>query len=575
MKPNLTLFITTISFAIGLQISYAGSATWNLNARASDWSTPSDWTPRTVPNGPDDVATYATSSVNTVSVSAAIEVNSIIFNPGGDAFTITANSTFTLTISGAGITNNSGIAQNFVTAAGTDYNEFGTITFTGAASAGSQTVFTNKPGTAAASGSGHIYFFSTSTAGNGTFVNQGSAETFGGETDFYDSSSAGDGIFTNQSGGVFAGVTAFYDTSSAGNATVTNIGSGTQGGSIRFHDNSTAGNAAITANGAPLAGTFGSDIQFLDFSSAGDATVIANGGSDFTGVTGFYGSSTAGNATLICKSGPADTYGGSIAFYYSSSGGTARIEVLGKGRFFLDQSRDIPKVAIGSLEGDGLVFLEGNALRVGGNNLSTVFSGIIQDGPYGGVGGSLTKTGRGVLILTNSNSYPGGTVIKHGGLLVNNTGGSGTGSGPVQVDSGTLAGKGIVTGAVTIGTGSGPGATLTPGSSGPGVFVIQNTLVFNSDATYHWSLSTPMSKGAEVMANGVTINSGAHFSVFGVGGGTFPPGTEFTVINNTAETPIGGAFSNLPDGSAFTVGGSTFQANYEGGTGNDLTLTVQ
>lgn len=40
-------------------------------------------------------------------------------------------------------------------------------------------------------------------------------------------------------------------------------------------------------------------------------------------------------------------------------------------------------------------------------------------------------------------------------------------------------------------------------------------------------------------------------------------------------TPIGGTFSNLPDGSAFTVGSNTFQANYEGGSGNDLTLGVQ
>ena len=33
-------------------------------------------------------------------------------------------------------------------------------------------------------------------------------------------------------------------------------------------------------------------------------------------------------------------------------------------------------------------------------------------------------------------------------------------------------------------------------------------------------------------------------------------------------------FSNLADGSTFTANGNTFQANYEGGDGNDLTLTV-
>ena len=35
------------------------------------------------------------------------------------------------------------------------------------------------------------------------------------------------------------------------------------------------------------------------------------------------------------------------------------------------------------------------------------------------------------------------------------------------------------------------------------------------------------------------------------------------------------SFSNLADGSTFTLGGDTLQVNYEGGDGNDLTLTVQ
>ena len=46
------------------------------------------------------------------------------------------------------------------------------------------------------------------------------------------------------------------------------------------------------------------------------------------------------------------------------------------------------------------------------------------------------------------------------------------------------------------------------------------------------------------------------------------------LISNTSATPIVGTFANLPDGSTFTVGTNTFQANYEGSDGNDLTLTV-
>jgi hypothetical protein len=51
-------------------------------------------------------------------------------------------------------------------------------------------------------------------------------------------------------------------------------------------------------------------------------------------------------------------------------------------------------------------------------------------------------------------------------------------------------------------------------------------------------------------------------------------GTVFPIISNTASTPIAGTFSNLSDGSTLTVGSNNYQVSYEGGEGNDLTLTV-
>ena len=77
-----------------------------------------------------------------------------------------------------------------------------------------------------------------------------------------------------------------------------------------------------------------------------------------------------------------------------------------------------------------------------------------------------------------------------------------------------------------------------------------------------------------MVAHGVTIASNAHFSFIPVGHGTLPLGTTFTIIDNTASTAIAGVFSNLLNGSTFTAGSNTFQANYQGGDGNDLTLTV-
>ena len=139
-----------------------------------------------------------------------------------------------------------------------------------------------------------------------------------------------------------------------------------------------------------------------------------------------------------------------------------------------------PGVTIGSLEGDGLVFVGANNLTVGNNNLSTTFSGQI------GGGGSLTKIGTGKLTLSGSNKYRGGTIVNEGTLWVNSKRTSGTGNRPVQVNAGTLGGTGKIGGTVTVGTGSGSGSFLSPGvdAGSHRTLTIRNTLVFNSDATY-------------------------------------------------------------------------------------------
>ena len=166
--------------------------------------------------------------------------------------------------------------------------------------------------------------------------------------------------------------------------------------------------------------------------------------------------------------------------------------------------------------------------------------------------------------------------MENGELLVDNRSGSGTGTGPVQVNAGVIGGRGIIAGALTVGNGNGAGAVLAPGRRGGkrGTLTIQGMLTLNSDTTYNCGLKTKLATVDKVVANGVTI-SGARYSLVASGHSAIAPGTAFTVIDNTAATPIAGTFSNLADGSTLVVGGNTFQVSYEGGDGNDLTLTVQ
>src|SRR5215471_6161810 len=91
----------------------AGSATWNAAPTSGDWNTAANWTPATVPNGFADTATFATSNITGVSLSIPVLVSGIVFNSGASPFTIASNS-FTFTLDGVGITNNSGTSQNLV-----------------------------------------------------------------------------------------------------------------------------------------------------------------------------------------------------------------------------------------------------------------------------------------------------------------------------------------------------------------------------------------------------------------------------------------------------------------------------
>ena len=321
-------------------------------------------------------------------------------------------------------------------------------------------------------------------------------------------------------------------------------------------------------NGFPSAdhATFAnSGIMLFYGGTAADAIISSSGTSS---QLWFMGNSTAENAILTMD-------GGEIFFEQTSTGDEAQVELSTGGRLSVYPHAG-PGVTIGSLKGNGVVnlgsvnWLYGKTLTVGSNGLSTTFSGTMNDA--GKVGG-LTKIGAGTLVLTNASTYTDRTLVKRGALIINNITGSGTGTGPVQVNSGALGGKGIIAGAVRIGGGT-QRASLAPGTDAIGLLTIQSGLTFDSNAAYEWNIEVSASKADEVVAQGVTIDGSASFTVVGHGSATLTTGTVFTVISNTAATPIAGTFGNLADGGTIAIGGNNFEANYEGGDGNDLTLTV-
>jgi len=141
--------------------------------------------------------------------------------------------------------------------------------------------------------------------------------------------------------------------------------------------------------------------------------------------------------------------------------------------------------------------------------------------------GALTKAGAGTLSLGKANGYHGGTTLLAGRLLVNNSSGSGTGSGGVTVSGGTLGGTGTVAGAILV---ESDGAVAPGTSSTLGRLTLQRP---------------PTLLGTTFMR--IDRNGGApHADQLSLASGVFEYGGALVVSNSGAALLGGEAFTLFP-----------------------------
>jgi hypothetical protein len=237
-------------------VTYAISAQWDEAPMSDDWNTAANWKQNGVPNGRDDIATFGFSTTLSVSISEDTEVNGIVLTAEAPPRRYVMRSeNHTLTISGTGITNNSG-QQSIVADAG------GHIEFTNNASAtieGGDTLFFSNLKALVSGGSGGVTTFSgDSHAANGDFFNHGG--TFDGEE---------------------GGSTIFSDTSHADSASLMAFGgtNGGQGGKILFQGKSDGGTSSVEVFGNGTLDLSNHDEivgRFTIGSIAGDGKVLLN-----------------------------------------------------------------------------------------------------------------------------------------------------------------------------------------------------------------------------------------------------------------------------------------------------------
>ena len=192
-------------------------------------------------------------------------------------------------------------------------------------------------------------------------------------------------------------------------------------------------------------------------------------------------------------------------------------------------------------------------------------------GTLSGNGAILTKTGTGTLELTAENTYSGGTVVSAGTLLINNTTGSGAGSGNVSVNNGgTLGGTGGFTGEVIVQN----GGTLSPGASigtlGSGTL----TMTDGSTLGYEVDSSVATSVGADLLkvSGDLSFTDTVTLTLTDIAGApsAFTLGTTFSLINytgiwNDGLLTFGG--NAIANGGFFTAGLNTWQLEYDATSG--------
>jgi autotransporter-associated beta strand protein len=288
------------------------------------------------------------------------------------------------------------------------------------------------------------------------------------------------------------------------------------------------GTNAITGNG-----NSGTGIAMLD--DEGTMTLFTSGGSKVFDLTG----TMTGPGTLGLG-----TSGMTLRFNGTSGDGSA-IFNLGTGANFASvRSTSTTAIALGGLTGGASTQLQGDnsggganmTYTIGGAGANTEFDGIILNGTVGTV--AVTKTGGNTQTFTNANTYTGGTTINGGTLLVNNSTGSGTGSGGVTVASGgTLGGNGIISGAVTVNS----GGTLAPGSNSIGTLTFSNSLTLAAGSTNIFAVSkSPLTNNiAKILG---TWTGGGTLVVTKTGATALAAGDTFKLFNAAGYS---GAFANV------------------------------
>jgi autotransporter-associated beta strand protein len=437
-------------------------------------------------------------------------------------------------------------------------------------------------------------------AGTGSFTQSGGTATVGGSvyigdnpgsTGTYNLSAGSLGVSATSSG-LYVGYwgTGSF-TQSGGTATVYALDLGYYSGSggtcnldggtlIVSSLSGGSGSLAFNFSGGTLkaAAAFTTTLPITFPTAGGNATIDTGGyavilSGQFSGPGGL---TKAGSGTLTLGATNGNTFSGTTLI----SGGTL---TLGNSGALLDSTLDTSgggKLSFGSLTAATLGGLTGPsalalsntagaavALTVGNNALNTTYSGALT-----GANGSLAKIGGGVLTLSGSNTYTGGTSVNSGTLLLDF---SAAGAPAKNIINFSADSSALTLGGGTLSTQSASGGTSSQQFNGLTLAADANMIRLNKNGNSNLpSLSlgaiTAATSGSTLLLDTslggtMTTTSATSYGIYGGGRIVYYNGTDYYWATSSGTTPYtlsGATAANLP------ASGASSTTNYlvSGGT---------
>ena len=283
---------------------------------------------------------------------------------------------------------------------------------------------------------------------------------------------------------------------------------------LYFIGASSAGSATINATDTAPGGR--SIVEFRDSATAANANLVL-----LNAALAFRGSSDAGQAVIVVQPRSSIGHESLVSFHEAATADHATLD-LGLGSL-LDVSAVNREIGVGSLSGDGDVFIGAKTLVVGGLGRTETLAGKISGA------GSLAKIGSGTLTLSGNSDALGSTDVRSGGLVVN-----GVLGGMTTLQSGaTLSGEGRLQDVTN-------GGVLSPGN-GLGALSVRGNYIHQAGAILRVDIS-PDGTADRLDVGGTVALNGGSVQVTKLPG-QYAGGTRYTLVE--ALGGLSGRFDTL------------------------------